>query len=71
MTYEIAKEIGFECGLKTPAEVIRNIEIHQMNIFAYSEIEEEIQELHMTAEADLNMPIEQIMNDETWENTQE
>jgi hypothetical protein len=50
MTYQEAKEIGELCGLETPEEFIRNIQYHCMNLFAYTNIVVELQELKRTAE---------------------
>lgn len=45
MKLKEAREIGKECGLSTDAECIANIEIHCMNLFPYSDIDKELQEL--------------------------
>lgn len=46
MTLKNCLEIGIECGLKTISEAILNIEIHAMNIFSYSELNEELEQIY-------------------------
>jgi len=51
MKYERAKRIGEECGLSRPAEYINNITLHAMNLFLYTEIIRELEELQVDAVA--------------------
>ena len=37
--------LGEECGLETVLEAIENVEMHCCNLFPYSEIEHEIEEM--------------------------
>lgn len=46
MKLKKAIRIAEECGLKTLKECYRNIEIHSVNFFPYSEIDNELAELH-------------------------
>ena len=46
MKIETAIEIGKNCGLTTVEECIGNIDIHAGNIFPYSEITKELNELY-------------------------
>lgn len=41
-----ALEIGYSCGLETVGEAVDYITIHSMNIFAYDDITDELQELY-------------------------
>lgn len=45
MTLKNCLEIGIECGLPTVGECIFNIDMHAMNIFEYSKITEEINQI--------------------------
>ena len=45
MKLQDALEIGMDCGLNTVEESIFNIDLHAMNIFNYSEITNELNEL--------------------------
>lgn len=45
MTLKQCLEIGKECGLETIGESLFNIDLHAMNIFEYSKITEEINQL--------------------------
>ena len=45
MKLKTALEIGKECGLETVGESIFNIDFHAMNIFDYSKMTEELNEL--------------------------
>lgn len=45
MTLKSCLEIGTACGLETVFEAIMNIDIHAINIFDYSKITEEINEI--------------------------
>jgi hypothetical protein len=45
MLYKVAEEIGIECGLTSPDEILYNIILHSSNFFEYSEIHKEIKEL--------------------------
>lgn len=45
MTLKSCLEIGSACGLETVLEAIMNIDIHALNIFNYSKITEEINEI--------------------------
>lgn len=47
MKYEQAKEIGLECGLEKPYEFVNNVRMHCFNLFAYSEIRKELEELYI------------------------
>jgi len=38
-------DIGHACGLDTPEECIRNIELHSTQLFLWTEIEKELDEL--------------------------
>ena len=49
MKFEEAKRIGVECGLETPEEWILNIEHHALNLFIYTNITSELEELHNDA----------------------
>ena len=40
-----AKKLGESCGLETDEECLANIEIHAMNLFEYSKIATELEEL--------------------------
>ena len=40
-------EIGKECGLTTVGECIDNINIHSMNLFEYTKIDKELNELYV------------------------
>lgn len=51
MLYSRAKEIGEICGLNTPAEFINNISLHCLNLFTYSEMQQELEELRADAKA--------------------
>lgn len=46
MTLKTACAIGVNCGLTTIGEAVLNIDLHAMNIFAYSEIPIELRELY-------------------------
>jgi len=50
MKLKEALEIGIDCGLETARECIRNINIHALSLFSYSEICEELNELYTEAE---------------------
>ena len=50
MKLKEALEIGIDCGLETTRECIRNIQIHALSLFSYSEISKEIDELYNEAE---------------------
>ena len=50
MKLKEALEIGIDCGLETARECIRNIQIHSLSLFSYSEIGKEIDELYTEAE---------------------
>lgn len=41
-------EIATECGLETIEEAVLNIDMHCMNMFSYSEVEKEMEELHLS-----------------------
>lgn len=45
MKLKEALEIGIDCGLETVDESLRNIEIHSPGLFAYAEIDKELNEL--------------------------
>lgn len=45
MKLQAALELGDECGLVTPAECVNNVILHVGNLFAYTEAEQEAQEL--------------------------
>ena len=45
MKLKTALEIGIDCGLKTIGECLYNIQIHSPSLFAYSEINKELNEL--------------------------
>lgn len=46
MKLQTCLEIGRECSLETVGESIYNINLHAGQIFAYSEIGQELKELH-------------------------
>jgi len=50
MKLKEALEIGINCGFETARECIRNIYIHAPNLFLYSEINKELDELYSEAE---------------------
>lgn len=50
MKLKEALEIGIDCGLKTVRECVRNIDIHALSLFSYSEINKELNELYTEAE---------------------
>lgn len=45
MKIEEAQRLGVVCGLKTLAECYSNVKIHALNLFSYTEIDEEVKEL--------------------------
>ena len=45
MLLKAAREIGHECGLDTDYECIRNITMHSINLFEYTKINDELNEL--------------------------
>ena len=45
MKLKEALEIGIDCGLETVDESLRNIQIHSSGLFAYAEIDKELNEL--------------------------
>lgn len=45
-----ALEIGIECGLHTVSEAMLNIKLHAQSMFAYSEIESRLDQLHLESE---------------------
>ena len=47
MKLKSALDIAKDCGLHTVGEALLNIEIHALNIFNYSKLEDEIKELHL------------------------
>lgn len=47
MTLKAALDIGIGCGLETVDECIYNIELHAVNLFEYSKINDELAELRM------------------------
>lgn len=51
MEFNTMLEIGLECGFKTVHEAFRNIDLHAMSIFKYSELESEILKLGRLSEA--------------------
>jgi S-adenosylmethionine:diacylglycerol 3-amino-3-carboxypropyl transferase len=42
-------ELGQDCGLETMREAIKNVYIHSSNMFIYSEIKKELDELYVDA----------------------
>lgn len=50
MKLKEALEIGIDCGLETARECIRNVDIHTLSLFLYSEIGKELDELYVDAE---------------------
>jgi hypothetical protein len=46
MTLDQARRLGRACGLETDEECVRNIDIHCMSLFLYTEVEAELLELH-------------------------
>lgn len=62
MTLKDACEIAEDCGLETIGEAVDNIDIHCTSIFCYSDIPQELQELHLEAsEYDWNMSIKEFL----------
>lgn len=57
-------EIGKECGLTTLNEALMNIEIHATNVFSYSEMSNELNELYESVK-DISggSLIEDLLND--------
>lgn len=50
MKLKEALEIGIDCGFETARECLRNIDIHALSLFLYSEINQEMNELYADAE---------------------
>lgn len=50
MKLQTAIEIAKNCGLETAGEAIFNIKLHAVNLFSYSDIQNELAELENTWE---------------------
>ena len=67
MKLKKAIRIAKDCGLTTFSEVKRNIEIHALNFFNYSEIDSELAELQLEMENlanDFDVRLDELL---TWE----
>lgn len=51
MKLKTAIAIGRDCGLTTVAECVLNVEIHKLNIFSYTEMDNELKELRTEADS--------------------
>ena len=49
MTLKSCLEIGLDCGLETVGKSIYNMEIHALNIFEYSKINQELLQIYREA----------------------
>ena len=49
MTLKNCLKIGLDCGLETVGESIYNMEIHALNIFEYSKINQELLQIYREA----------------------
>jgi len=66
MRLKKAIRIAKDCGLTTFSEVKRNIEIHAMNLFEWSKVEEELAELQLDLEKlakDFGVELDELL---TW-----
>ncbi len=52
MKFKEAQQLGRGCGLATPAEWIWNVINHAQNLFVYTEMNQEIEELLQDAQAE-------------------
>ena len=62
-----ALAIGYDCGLETVGEAITNIEVHAMNLFVYSKIKDELNELYAElGDLNPNTPISDMEGYSSW-----
>jgi len=45
VTFEEAKKLGLTCGLTEPCEWVNNVIIHATQLFCWSEVDRELEEL--------------------------